>query len=415
MSLWVFQDTERRWYTHLISNDQQKGLLDNYELSSSNIIICYEDCKNIRRYAVFNTYIDFLIRLINRPEDDRCFHEVILGDRMLKLFFDIDISHDKFDIFDEQKMFSELTVAILSYFKSDNITLDLGRDFIWLNSSSESKKSYHLIIDNYCFSNMKEVGYAVDQIRSLISPVVQSYFDWGIYISKKNFRTLESIKRGTARILKFMTTWYVTINGVTRQINYKYNEDDDPSDEGISRKQLMLQMEASLISNVDHCYPMISKIQVTDSTNKTDEQVLPEIVNRAYNLMPDSSCFSIQDVRGNFIILKRLISSICPICNIAHEHENPYLRVVNTKISSEIYFHCRRSTQKKGFKLGDIPKVFHPSVIDEAMINEKSYELLKDRSKIASVRRDARVLSERSEMSKRKLCDKAQIQVGKRT
>jgi len=52
--------------------------------------------------------------------------------------------------------------------------------------------------------------------------------------------------------------------------------------------------------------------------------------------------FIVRDVKGSIISLKRLKPSFCKICERVHEHENPYLLVID----DNVYFYCRRNTDK---------------------------------------------------------------------
>ena len=351
---WLFNGN-RRWYTHLIDNEKKKGLLSDHQIGplSGKVILCYETVKGIRYFSMFDTFLDFLMIFINRPIDDRYFHEVILGENPLKLYFDIDVDLLSKKNFDEKLLFSQLVKTLLAYFIGEGIKLNLNEDFIWLTSHGETKRSYHLIIDNYFFFNMKEVSHVINQIKTTMDPEVQSYFDWGVYTSKKNFRTLGSFKRGTNRIFKFQEEWIVE----DIVIKYKYRESFEENPERI---RLMLQFEASLITNTCHCSPMLPKV-IDTGTKIFSKDLSDPIVNSSIELLSRSADvkveelpFKISKVIGNLIVLERKGPTLCRICDVVHEHENPYLQIKNTSSGTEVTYYCRRAG-KKGVSIGVIP------------------------------------------------------------
>ncbi len=375
MNRWLYTG-DQRWYTHLKANPEgnngkgKKGLLHYYQLKylEGKTIICYEDPKEIRYFTVLDTFLHFIFLFNSRPEDDRCFHEVIFGEFPLKLFFDIDVklndacaTEGGMPGFSEEKMISNLTRAIVAYFLSENVQLRASTDFIWLTSHGQYKRSYHLIIDNYFFFNMDEVNYAIERIKGMLTDETIKCIDWGVYSSKKNLRTLGSYRRGTNRKFIFNEEWQ--FEGQTVKYEYRPEADLDPED--FETRKIVYQFEASLITNIGHCRPMASRAivrnydQVPDCPNEIVERAIDQLA-KFVGSDPSELPFQFDTVKGNFILLKRIAPSHCSICKTEerglepHEHENSYIRVRETRGEMEFFYDCRRAGKGHAISIGKI-------------------------------------------------------------
>lgn len=340
----------RRWFSLLVPNNLQSSdhissLYDVYKTTPTCIILCYENYRSKLRYSFFQNIVHVYNFLINHDINDLYFHEVINGNYPTKLYFDIDIS-DKIEDFDEKLLFSELVGILVNIFQERfNVDLDLSRDFIWLSSSGPEKKqdgssyykrSYHLIIDNYSFADMDEVRYVAYLIKNLLSDRVRAWFDWVIYNYNKNFRILHSKKRSSNRRLSFCSQWYYN----KQKIKYRSVENYNNIDE-----EHCLQYSASLITNTDYCKVMIRLISLKPNLDieKFDDQITQEayeIMKTKYEELP----FEIYKIGGSSISLRRLRPSYCNICEVEHEHENPFLLLKREYNYIEVRFYCRRST-----------------------------------------------------------------------
>ena len=77
------------------------------------------------------------------------------------------------------------------------------------------------------------------------------------------------------------------------------------------------------------------------------------------------SNFQFINTQENKFFLKSLKPYMCITCNRIHEHENPYLFVLQNKL----YFNCRRSTNNKSTILCDIG-IEENKIIDNSNISE---------------------------------------------
>lgn len=390
-SNWLYNG-DRHWYTRIIQKDGKQGLLDFHPLKylEGKTVICYESPKKIRYYTVFETFLHFIFTLLSRPEDDRSFHEVIFGEFPLKLFFDLDVDLLMFPDFKEETMISEIVRAILAYFKAEGISLQGNRNFVWLTSHGEYKKSYHLVIDGYFFFNMDEVTYVVNQIKEVLSPEVREYVDFGVYASKKNIRTLGSYKRGESRKFIFLDEW--KFEGKTLKYEYSNTEEDSINEIDSEKRKIVLQFEASLITNIGHCIPMISKViniqkqydEVPDCEDSTVQKGM-EMLAKTGEVSVEELPFQITGVSGNFIILKRLAPTHCMICDRVHEHQNPFLRVKETPECIEYFYYCRRAGKGKGKLIG--------TVLKDKVNNKENPDKLKEISTVEGM--SLKILQER--------------------
>lgn len=388
---WLYSG-DRSWYTRINQKDGKQGLLEYHSLKylEGKTVICYENYKSVRYFTVFETFLHFILTLLGRPEDDRSFHEVIFGEFPLKLFFDIDVNLLEFSDFREEVMISEIVRSVLAYFKSEGISLIGARNFVWLTSHGEYKKSYHLIIDGYFFFNMDEINYAIDSIKRALSSNIREYFDWGVYISRKNFRTLGSYKRGTKRKFIFVEKW--EFEGKVVKYEYPNNEDDSINEISPEKRKLVFQFEASLITNTAHCNPMMPKVQhqrkqyeeVPDCDSFVVKQGM-EMLAKVGDISIEKLPFTISAVSGKFILLKREESTLCMICNRVHDNQNPFIMVKETPETREFIYYCRQARERVngvskcvGKSIGIIVKE-QPKVDPDFSVGKSSLQVLQDR------------------------------------
>lgn len=358
------------WYYRLKENDKdgkiQKGLFSDYPRNSidNEIIISwsYLDSKNkntiLRLYGIFNSFLDFGKYMYKLPQYERCFYEVVLGERLQKPHFDIDIDLNDFKLTTSeiQNIMDNLITAIVEFLTTLNIELNLNKDICIYSSHGNNKISYHIIINNYCHSNNKEAKAFYDKVMEKLPKEYfeNNWVDPKVYSKSQQFRCYGCQKIGTYRIKILNNIWKYK----NQTIHHKYEE--IPEDE---RHLFILQLDESIITARSNCKLLPKLISKIDKILEfeSSEDITMEQTKLALELLANKGGFSWDDkinpykfdkIDGPFIVLKRIKSSRCRICNRIHDHQNPYLWINST--DNSIYFHCRRAPIEKKLYLGKI-------------------------------------------------------------
>ena len=146
---------------------------------------------------------------------------------------------------------------------------------------------------------------------------------------------------------------------------HEYNIDPVELENSLALRSLTITME-SLVSMHNDCVYLPSLIppKLYDSSALTD---LPDLEHEqaiyCLELLKSKmkeAPFTIKEIRGHILILKRNAPSLCPICDRIHEKEHPYISLINGRISWD----CRRSDKNaKKFFLGYL--VVTPKTVTE--------------------------------------------------
>jgi len=309
-----------RWFNKFVS-DEGRGLLDHTSDLYKKIVVCKTTAYG-RKFTYFDTYIDFYNHYIK--VQDKTFHEIILGKYCQKAHFDIDISDKEID---HQEIFDKVLTSIIEVYEEKfKIILNLSKDILIFTSHGEEKKSYHIIIDNYCHVSNDECK----EIYNLVFAKVKTkYLDSAVYNSIQNFRILWSHKDGTSRTKIFNERFifckkeYLCVIDVEEKL-----------------KNLEL-LKKSLISETSDCSVLPALVQ---KQNTFQSENLNFDLDQVRSILQDfDNSHSIAKNENNLITLKHDRSYHCKVCNATHDSENPYLTINN---SGDIYFHCRRSGGK---------------------------------------------------------------------
>jgi hypothetical protein len=341
----------RKWYYRLKEDPDTPGLLNilSEEERQLLLIIFMVSPEGKRLYTTFEDYTDYIqfyYKELVQPER-RCCDEVILEEKRQKIRFDIDAKKE--DLLEPQPFLDHLVDCILYVFQQHNITLNVSTDFIWCTSHSETKWSYHLILDNYCCTSSKEVKEWFSQIYFLIDSSHQKFLDTQIYSANHGFRLLGSTKFGEIRIKKFCSEWIYK----DQTISYVYPE------KIVSPKhQLLLEFDAATVTLVMKCQPLPTLLpeeqKFTPSTPNASEDVVKEAMDLCRQKNHD--VFKFKKTMGNLVLLERTKEAHCIICHTVHERTEPFLVI---KSNGQVWFDCRRSQGKREL-LGNINMVTLP-------------------------------------------------------
>jgi len=382
----------KKWYFKLVPNDpnlpsyrgleavQPRGqktvaLMDDYKNIDGKLVVCINTDRGNRLYALFDSYIEFGHYQRNFAPQKRSFFEVIFGEYPQKPHFDIEIKEE--DLVDPkllEHIGSEVLNGVVFYLvqilQEKGIQLDLARDVLIYSSHGSSKKSFHVIVNNYCHYDNKEARRLYDLVFERLFnhinpgetcsmgkkyPNLGKWIDPKVYSSKQQFRILGSQKVRSNRPKILEKVWFYQGN----PIEHKYVE--TPESPG---HEMILQLEESLISNTSSCNILPSFLDETNSNNiegstilcRYMEDVSMDLAVRALKLCAAKANITINDyrfpykinaIRGGLVLLKRIRPSRCQICKRIHEYENPYLIIVGSEDVKTVFFDCRRAVGKK--------------------------------------------------------------------
>lgn len=385
---------EKRWYFRLVQGrpgeKRARALMDDYQINDllNHLVICYTpslwpnsdrpfitpDGKHMRIYAYFDSYLEFIEYMDKFEKSDRAFYEIIFGEFPQKPHFDIDISMKDFasqypgeDIHPTGEYIRECVLsACVTVLTELGIKINLESDILLYSSHGSDKISYHLILNNWCHDGNKEAEAFYKAVIKKISILTRGkylkFIDDGVYSPRQQFRIVGCQKQNSNRPKIF----YETFSYCGAQYTHKYTE-AVPSMEA---KRLVIVYE-SLASFVSGCsfIPSLVPEKPVNSFGLTEQSDLDvPSVNMCLNMLKQQmdayiskfqqerglrklpTCpFSIKEIQGHLILLKRAAPSYCPICqkSTPHENEHPYMFIINGRV----WWDCRRSsdTAKKFF------------------------------------------------------------------
>lgn len=318
------------WFNYLHRTNKASLLESEYfktivSTSEYNILIAKDDIQFKKLFTVFSNPLILYDYQKSLPLNDRNMYEIIPGNKYQKIHFDIDVKKEDLNNFNEVEFFDSIIEGIIKYIKVD---LDLSKDIMIFTSHSSYKKSYHIVIDNYCLRNNIETKQFVRLILNDF-PRLMSYVDNVIYTINRQFRLLGSSKIDTHRIKVLLPEWKYK----NQTIVYKNKSDDE---------SVFIN---SLVSNTNNCklldlFEEINETKISKSEVKIDYDILTEIKKMFIKTFNCEIFFDIESYKDGLIIARRLKPSFCNICERVHQHENPYF-VVNK--NGDVLYSCRRN------------------------------------------------------------------------
>jgi len=336
--------------------------MSNYSESDlkKGFLVCAITRNDTHIFTLFPSYVSFAKFHQKIREEKRCFFEIILGDHPQKPHFDIEVEATKLNLSPEDldRLSNDLInkfleVMIPLFEKLYRVKLNLETDLLIFTSHGPKKKSYHVIIDNYCHSNNKEAKAFYQEVITRMPEELRSFIDGSVYSKKQQFRIVGSQKKGSGRIKTLLSPWFYQ----GKEIKYRYRE--EPSNPG---HRLVLTLEASLVSFISNCRLLTNLLEESETKigSKWEwekDDLHPETVKMALDLLsekediPETSSnfpYEVRDVMGGLILLKRKYPSHCQVCHRIHEHENPYMLVLTDDNEvRHVYFDCRRAEGKR--------------------------------------------------------------------
>lgn len=339
---------DRKWYRYFKQRDDGLGLCNVYNNSKiyDGVVISLDDPDEGRLYTLFKSYIELYNYLdyldhtdfLNGNKNPPAFFEVILGNKPQKPHFDIEIKRDEFerdypeliDKFEQvgEQVIKHLIQGIVHIMEYKNIQIDINKDILYYSSHNKEKRSYHIVVNNYCHIDNVEAKAFYELVKKEIK-YFSEYVDPSVYSSLQQFRLLGCEKPGSGRPKIF----HETFNVGKEEHTHIY------SDPEINNKMAMLQ--ESLVSFTSICQLLPNFAEQKGKKLFDGKEITIQQAEAAIDFLSDKKCFKIINIT-TVISLKRIRPSFCRICERTHQSENPYLTI----FKENVYFHCRRSPNK---------------------------------------------------------------------
>lgn len=371
----------KQWYYRLVvakSGEYNKGraLMNDHSLNeiATRLVIAYTPATLGRKnngtpylvFALFDSYIEFFKYLKNFAPENKNFFEVIFGELPQKPHFDIDIKVSEIPVGTDINTFSEfikdaVIYGCLEVLRENQVTLDL-KDILIYSSHGETKKSFHIVINNKCHDGNEEAKAFYKLVIAKVEPLIGAkyllFIDSAVYSSRQQFRIIGSQKLESNRPKIFHE-------------QFRYNNDDytHAYTEDVSDPEMkeLTNLSESLVGFKSGCIMLPSLLPPKEirsyDTNLAD---LDDVsVDQCMKMLQSSMkhCpFTVKEVRGHFISLLREAPSHCPLCDRIHDNEHPYI-VIN---SGKVYWNCRRNNGEKNLQLGFIDMVVDDKLDDDA-------------------------------------------------
>lgn len=375
--------TKMKWYKFLIKQQDSRNtgisLSENETIEKQNLVVCHK-LKNIQ-FGKFENYLHFVnFMLRETPKEKRCFYELISGSSPQKPYFDIEFyvseSISEPSVIDHQltlpvNQADESIEEMLKLIQEEIPPLSTNRSHIFVfTSHKESKRSYHIVVEGFCFSDHKSNKLFSEKIKSKMSEKWKGIIDSSMYKSSQQFRIAGCCKFDSGRFKTLHEG--LTINGYGRR---GWVPKIEPESED---HKLLLLIESSLVTQTSGSILLPSLLDEKEENSsflrsgerkeyaEFFEPLTSENIKEALTLCHKLAGMEYGDPRfpygymrtiedngeSSIILLKRRCPSMCRICNRPHEHENPFLLIIG--LERDIYLDCRRNDHGKKLYVGKL-------------------------------------------------------------
>jgi len=342
------------------------------------LIISEETETKTRTYALFSGYPELFRYITNHKREHSVppsLYEVC--PYYMKMHFDIDLSTEGLDEEIIKCRDKVILYPILVAFKdvletnfpgkfTDTIFVD---SLVITESHTLDKISYHIVQDNYFLTNL-ECKILYEQTKALLVKRSQKLqaesIDPSVYKTNQSFRVFMCCKKNKKNIkkaysgpeLEFGTEAY-SRNRLIERLRNKYEKIEcvTPIEMKVLAASLISNIITSSRLSMSSQSPAIAR-HVSSSASRTSRPIDPRDVN-AFGMFckhplgqsaDGSNAFELSyALSGGIIVLNRVKSSRCSLCNRVHDEENVYLKI---EMNNDIHYCCRRAQEenpKKGY------------------------------------------------------------------
>ena len=325
------------WFRKL--NNGEEALFNKINVPNDAFPVCLEEENKIpggdpiKNFGVFRSAFTLFTKCLETILPLRCFFEIIRGNLSQKHYVDIDIKleDDPLDIPYSHTVEEKVNISdiIVKEYISAILTLRpeiQTNDILVFNSNSNSKRSYHIVIDRWYFPSATQNKEFFNECMQLIPISHRKYFDDRMYKKIQQFRLFLSTKCGKNRM-----------KTIDSQSTWKF--------EGELKSNYAILKEifyASLVTNTGGCrlIPYKYKERMENVPSRDLENKEYNAILSLFKTFKDSSNFEILGLKGTLISLKRRCPSYCEVCQRRHDSENPFLFL---SFDNNLYFNCRRN------------------------------------------------------------------------
>lgn len=346
----------RKWYFRLVQNGKLLGLMNFYtkEQIYQRLLICLVikdifgngDDRDYHLFTIFESYIEYIQYVKNIPDKFRCCFEVILGNFPQKPHFDIDVKlkilPDNIDLIEYGEEIKDYLIkSIIEVLETYKIKIKLEEDILIYSSHNEEKRSFHILVNNWCHQNNLEAKNFYNEIINYMKEKYNKNYgtliDPKVYSKIQQFRLIGNHKQGSNRVKIFNQ------NFIYFGKEYKHQYEKSLK-EG---KEILTIYRNSLVSFISGCNYLPTFIDENANnfySNIEQGDIDEDDVNQAFELLANKlevsvkNCpFRIYRINSRTIDLTKPSGTICFNCQRAH-NQNPLLYVNN----GFVYYNCRR-------------------------------------------------------------------------
>lgn len=245
--------------------------------------------------------------------------------------------------------------------------LNLEKDVLIYTSHDVDKVSYHIVLDHWCHHDHVEAKAFFDQVYNYCQGELKGKYvdciDSSVYKPNQNFRILGSQKCLSNRVKIFQPYFYYNGDIINHTCIMIDNID----------KQNLHHLCKSLITFTSGCqllqtfYIEKNTIKYNYYITEKDLEEITTLLHKQFNNM-----FTIRDVVGYKVFLKRAKPYHCPMCLRVHLHENPMLLVYYGAVK----WSCRRRDDRKTILLGYLSSTTNKDELQPEVIEEDESHML---------------------------------------
>jgi hypothetical protein len=335
----------RRWYFRLVPKDGGKSLMDDHTQDEINksLIICYSagtlpnGSKSFNKkgnprklYSLFDDYIDLYKYMEQFLPHQRCFFEMIPGEKPQKPKFDVDAKGK--DEKEVDGLIDCLLTSIVASLKEMGRDVVPSRDIAIYTSHGKTTRSYHIVVYGYYCDNVWESFAFYQKVVTKISHPLVECVDRAVYSSRQQFRVLGSEKYDSGRTKTLVDTFSIDGDVYTHHI---------PKGQPPHLHHLRTSL-IQFISDSERLPSLKIETKVRRERKEICEDDLDRMINLFFDNFEDADAFAVRCTLPTSVVLDRIRPSHCPTCSKIHETENPFLFLED----SVVYFSCRRTFER---------------------------------------------------------------------
>jgi hypothetical protein len=344
-------------FYYLKRQEDESGLLDQY--SEDDVFVAYDETK----YTPFtkgnrtSEIVEFS-KWYNRLQDKH-HHEVIFGNKIQRVKFDIDSVATEFGLEEDDRV---ATLKVIMTAIVDELKLALNDDkvsnayFLISDSSSDSKISYHITTKWHAVSNHLEAKLITDNVLKrldLVDAKYRTYIDNGVNSHIHNFRLFGSHKVGSDRYKKHNQS-------IVDKLGF------GKPDAKLGVIQYMVNVRKSDARMIpDRLEP--NALQSTKPLSYNTDAIPLYVIKLIY-----SKGFSVRGMTYNSIICNRTRPSHCDLCNRVHTSDNTM--VIGIK-DNAYYERCWKSQSFGIFIPNPDNKTIKPEIVVDKTLNPQNEKL----------------------------------------